>query len=238
MSDVAAASAPATPAPLISQPAAASPSGRVSLRQLLLVPAIVVPLITAVPQWVDKGVAYYKDFSSGSAAETEQQIALASRNLSCLNAPYRYYQSASTKLSIDGTICKTGDVLVRVVDEKNEGGIYWVPAEVLRQRIVYSRSKINSAPRPPDLAPASATTWSSQGALPPYLRPAIASDGWPARSSPYFQLTQGSVTVLCSQKIDDRHIRQRIHRPDGCFDQVLDLANGAVVSLTPAPCTC
>ena len=237
MSDVAASPVVSGPAPT----AATTPSsGGVSLRQLLLVPAIVVPLTSAVPVWFDKGMAFYKDIKSGSAAEAEQQVKVASRNITCLNAPYRYYQSATSKLSIDGTICKTGDVLVRVFDEQNEGAIYWVPAELLRDGIEYARSRIRGTPPPPAVTPATATTWSSQGRLSPYLRPAVATDGWPARANPYWQLTQsgGSVTVLCSQKIDDRHIRQRIRRPDGCFDQVIDLANGAVVSLTPAPCTC
>ena len=236
MSDVAASPAPVAPGPAaVAVPAA---NTGISLKQLLLVPAIVVPLISAVPVWFDKGTAFYKDIRSGSAAEAEEQIKVASRNITCLNAPYRYYQSATSKLSIDGTICKTGDVLVRVFDEQNEGAIYWVPAELLRDRIDYSRSRIRAVT--PTVSPVSATTWSSRGSLSPYLRPAIATDGWPARTNPYWQLTQsgGSVTVLCSQKIDDRHIRQRIHRPDGCFDQVLDLANGAVVSLTSAPCTC
>ena len=237
MSDVA-----ASPVVSGSGPSAATtpPSGGVSLRQLLLVPAILVPLISAVPVWFDKGMAFYKDIKSGSAAEAEQQIKVASRNITCLNAPYRYYQSATSKLSIDGTICKTGDVLVRVFDEQNEGAIYWVPADLLRDRIDYSRSRIQATTPPAAATPASLTIWSSHGTLSPYLRPAVATDGWPTRSSPYWQLTQagGSVTVLCSQKIDDRHIRQRIRRPDGCFDQVIDLANGAVVSLTSAPCTC
>ncbi|QXQ05741.1 hypothetical protein KX816_16200 [Sphingosinicellaceae bacterium] len=236
MSDVAASPVPTAASP---DPAAPRSSGGVSLKQLLLVPAIIVPLISAVPVWFDKGMAFYKDIKSGSAAEAEEQIKVASRNITCLNAPYRYYQSATSKLSIDGTICKTGDVLVRVFDEQNEGAIYWVPAELLRDRIDYSRSRIRAVT--PAVTPASATMWSSQGRVSPYLRPAVATDGWPARANPYWQLTQmqngGSVTVLCSQKIDDRHIRQRIRRPDGCFDQVLDLANGAVVSLTPAPCT-
>lgn len=210
-------------------------SSSVSLRQLLLVPAIVVPLISAVPVWFDKGVAFWKDYRFSSAREAEDQIRIASRNITCLNAPYKYYQS-TTKLSIDGTICKTGDVLVRVFDESNEGAIYWVPAELLKARIDYSRAKVSGAvtAAAPGLAPA---TWRG-GAQAAYLVPAVAAGGgWNARPNPLLYYAD-TVTVLCSQKIDDRHIRQRIRRPDGCFDQVIDLANGAVVSLTPAPCSC
>lgn len=211
--------------PLAAAAPVARKASQVSLRQLLLVPAIVVPLISAVPVWFDKGVAFWKDYTSGSARDAEQQIKLASRNITCLNAPYRYFQSAA-KLSIDGTICKTGDVLVRVFDENREGAIYWVSADLLKQRIDYSKSKVE---------PVRPVAW-SPGAT-PLLMPAVASGGWGARPNPYLQLVQ-TVTVLCSRKVDDRHIRQRIRRPDGCFDQVIDLANGAVVSIVAAPCTC
>ncbi len=226
--------AAATPLPA-AEPAERKPT-QISLRQLLLVPAIVVPLISAVPVWFDKGVAFWKDYNSGSARDAEEQIALASRNISCLNAPYKYYQSAA-KLSIDGTICKTGDVLVRVFDEQREGAIYWVPAELLKARIDYSRKKVTGATAAADIGVAPAA-WQERGPQKAYLVPAVASrGGWGPRPNPYLQFVQ-TVTVLCSQKIDDRHIRQRIRRPDGCFDQVIDLANGAVVSLTPAPCAC
>ncbi len=224
MPDVAAASTAETAAP-------AAKSGP-SLRQLLLVPAIVVPLISAVPVWFDKGVAVWKDYTSGSARDAEQQNAIANRNISCLSSPRQFYQSG--KLAIDGTICKTGDVLVRVFNQTGEGALYWVPSEVLNNRIDYSRSKVVAAP----VKPAALSRWSNGGNPAAYLRPAVAGSAW-GQPSPYFQLTQaGQVTVLCTTKIDDRHIRQRIRRPDGCFDQVIDLANGAVVSVTSAPCQC
>ena len=71
-----------------------------------------------------------------------------------------------------------------------------------------------------------------------YVHQAVSTDTWPQPRNPYFQLTQGTVTVICTTRIDDRHVRQRIRRPDGCFDQVIDLANGAVVSSTSTPCSC
>lgn len=219
------------------QPPAKSASP-VTLRQLLLVPAIIVPLYTAVPAWFDKGVAFWKDLRTVDAAKAEEQVRLASLNMNCLNAPYRYFQSDS-KLNIDGTICKTGDVLVRVSNERHEGAIYWVSSDELKARIAYSRSQI-AAPQtaaadlPPAVAPAA---WRS-GTTAGYVHQAVATDSWPQPRNPYFQLTQGTVTVICTTRIDDRHVRQRIRRPDGCFDQVIDLANGAVVSSTSAPCSC
>jgi hypothetical protein len=44
--------------------------------------------------------------------------------------------------------------------------------------------------------------------------------------------------VLWTRQVpgNSRYIIQHIMRPDGCFDQVIDLANGAVVQITRTAC--
>jgi hypothetical protein len=209
---------------------ARKPADKPRIWQYLLVPGIIAPLYTAVPVWFDKGIAAWNDYKSGSAIEAQKQMQLAAANMNCLNAPYRYYESVN-RLKIDGTICKSGDILVRAMDEEQHPAIYFVAGDIIRDRIKLS----HSAARGDAAVPTSAQLDTTRSAM--FRRLALTytlGDG----SQAMLQPVQYQVVVLCSQQINQRYLKQRIRRPDGCFDQVIDLANGAVVQITPAPCQC
>ena len=104
---------------------------------LLMFPGIILPLYTALPVWIDKGLASYKQYNSGSAKEAEEQISLASQNMNCLAAPYNYYESVE-KLKLDGTICKSGDILIRAVDSNLGSALYFLPSRILKSKIAQS----------------------------------------------------------------------------------------------------
>jgi hypothetical protein len=186
--------------------------------------------------WIDKARAVYNDIRGGSYKEGQEQLQLAYRNMDCLQAPYRYYTNPS-RLKIDGTICKSGDVLVRAVDELQRQAVYFLPVSTIQSRI--------EAASPSAAAPAAASGWGSPlPAAPaaPLVRAAYTTGFAPrfdaAVPPPRLQLAQYHVQVLWSQLMpgNPRYLVQRIRRPDGCFDQIIDLANGTVVQVRRAPC--
>lgn len=185
-------------------------------------------------------VGWYQGFKVADSDESKQQYAIGGSNINCLQTPYRSYQS-DANLAIDGTVCKSGDVLLRVANERGETAFYWVSKDKLKERIRFSAEELAKAAKktaaaapPANIQPAS---WSGGTAT---MRPTLAYAGSASLTgpSPYLYYVQDQVVVLCTQRIDDRHVRQRIRRQDGCFDQIIDLANGAVVSVSSAPCTC
>jgi hypothetical protein len=199
---------------------------------LLMVPAALAPLYTAAPVWVDKALAAYNNFHNGSYIESQEQIRLAQLNMDCLQAPYRYYTNPS-QLKIDGTICPSGDVLVRAVDGLQRQAMYFVPTSTIRSQLEAATPMSNAAP-----APASAEWPDAARNLAGVIRAAYSgTGGWEPQARLY--LAQGGeVRVLWTRQVPDnpRYIIQHVMRPDGCFDQVIDLANGAVVQITRTPC--
>jgi hypothetical protein len=183
---------------------------------ILLYPAFAVALITAGPQWIDKGRALALGVKGGSAAEAEKQAQLWRKNLSCSAAPFAWFNTPST-VKVDATICDSGDIFVRASAPDNSNYFKWVPLEdVLR-----------SAGQSGGLIPAAhAATLSAS----------LGRPGRPAPSS-MFKLAQGQANIICQKFIDDRHILRRVQTPQGCFDEVIDTFNGSVVSRNPAPCT-
>jgi hypothetical protein len=195
--------------------------------------AVAAPAYTAGPVWVDKLRAAYNDVRSGSYKEGQEQLHLAYRNMDCLRAPYKYYTNPS-QLRIDGTICKSGDVLVRAVDGLQRQAVYFVSVAGIQRRIESATPQSEAAAIPA----AAEGQWGAPAAASGAVLRAALGTGFAARApDPYFHLAQ-MVRILWTRPVpgNPRFLIQHIQRPDGCFDQVIDLANGAVVKVTPAPC--
>lgn len=181
---------------------------------ILLYPAFAVALITAGPQWIDKGRALALGIKGGSASEAEKQALLWRKNLSCSAAPFAWFNNPSN-IKVDATICDSGDILVRANTPENAQFFKWLPLDdVVRT--------------------------AGQGGLIPAAHAAtLSARVTPAREAAakqIFQLAQGQATVICQHMMDDRRLLRRVQTPQGCFDEVIDTYNGSVVSRTPAPC--
>jgi hypothetical protein len=202
-------------------------------RWALGVSAVVGPAYTAAPVWADKLLATYNNFHSGSYKEGQEQLRLAYRNMDCLRAPYKYYTNPN-QLRIDGTICKSGDVLVRAVDGLQRQAVYFVSVAAIQRRIESATPQPEAAPA---ATPAALEEWGGTAANGAVIRAALGTGFAAGAPDPYFHLAQ-MVRILWTRPVpgNPRFIIQHIQRPDGCFDQVIDLANGAVVRITPAPC--
>ena len=62
---------------------------------ILLYPAFAVALLTAGPQWYDRGKATWQGIKGGSASDAEKQASLWRKNLSCSAAPFAWYSNPS-----------------------------------------------------------------------------------------------------------------------------------------------
>lgn len=200
---------------------------------LVMVPAALAPLYTAAPVWADKALAIRNDFVSGSFKEGKEQLRLAQRNMECLQAPYKFYSNPN-RLKIDGTICPSGDVLLRAVDGLQRQGIYFVGTSTLQNQLEAA------AALPAPSIPASTESWPAEAGAPAILHRAAYGGGTAAGpvGAQLYLAQGGEVRVLDTRPMpgNPRYIIQRVMRPDGCFEQVIDLANGAVVQITRVQC--
>jgi len=181
---------------------------------ILLYPAFAVALLTAGPQWYDRGKATWQGIKGGSASDAEKQASLWRKNLSCSAAPFAWYSNPSN-VKIDATICDSGDIFVRASTPENANFFKWIPLDDVLRSAGAGGGMIPSA---------NAATLSLRPQHQLLSRPALT------------QVALQGATVLCQHFIDDRHILRRVQTPQGCFDEVIDTYNGSVEKRTPAPC--
>jgi hypothetical protein len=179
---------------------------------LMIYPALGISLLTAAPQWYDKVGARLQAVKGDSLAAAQEQNLLWRRNLDCTAAPKAWVNNPSN-VKIDATICDSGDIFVRAVTPDNGEHFKWVAVKDIVQQEVGGSSIFPSA---------NAAT----------VRAAVIAASAYSPLAPRAQ----AVTVLCQKFIDDRHILRRVQTPEGCFDEIIDTFNGAVVKRAPAPC--
>lgn len=177
---------------------------------ILLYPAFAVALITAGPQWIDKA----KSLKLGvrSAAEAERQAQLWAKNASCAGTPAPGFLSPRN-VSVDATICNSGDILVRAVTPQQTQVFKWLPLD--------------------DVVRTDAAGGFISAAQAANLN---VRQSAPVTAKSVHKLALLQVNVLCT-KSDGRYLKRRVQTPQGCFDEVIDTYTGALVSRNPAPCT-
>jgi hypothetical protein len=88
---------------------------------VLLYPALAIALITAVPQWLGA----VQRLTGNPNAEEEQNKKLWSKNLECTGEPMDFFINPEN-IKVAATICRSGDVFVRIFPPDNLGDFYWV----------------------------------------------------------------------------------------------------------------
>ncbi len=184
---------------------------------VLLYPALLLAAISAVPDWVDRALAVYYETSGNSFAEAEEQNTLWRRNLTCSAAPFAWYSNPEN-VKIDATICNSGDVFVRASTPKNEQFFKWIPvSEVIREE----------KGRNPIIPPANAQVY-----------PRSAGDQLKYSVSNYSPtpVQYQNARVVCQRFLDQRRLVRHVQTPQGCFDEIIDTFNGAIINRQPTPC--
>jgi hypothetical protein len=203
------AAAPKTRAP---KKADAAPAGPQRWWQyVLLYPTFFAAIVSASPDWIEK----YKSYRLGvvSAAESEKQAALWQKNRECASLESGGYLSPSD-VSVDATICKSGDILVRAVTKQNREIFKWLPLA--------------------DVVP-SATASIASGLIPPANAATITTGQASVRKTPLVPAYRIAQTVQCTRS-DGRYLHRVVQTPNGCFHEVIDTFTGALVSRNQVPC--
>jgi hypothetical protein len=178
---------------------------------LLLYPAVAIALLTAAPQWLDRGLAVWHGTRSSSFAEAEHQSALWRKNLSCSAAPFNWYRNPRNT-RVDARICESGDVFVRVSAPDGQTAFQWVDVDAIVAPPGGGFSLIPAAH--------AATIRTLAG---PARMVRQAGGGDPTR-------------VICQGFLDRRQLRRRIQARGACFDEVIDTLTGSVVGRTRVAC--
>lgn len=181
---------------------------------LLMYPTLVATVLAAIPTLIEaynSTIKYKVPYGQSSAAKEQDVIWM--KNIDCLkDAPYEPMVTSSN-LQVDGTICKSGDVLIEIRSPDREGSIYhWVGVEAILNRtgtidkLLGSRLSLTSEAH------------------------ATNVDANAGADSDY--------TVLCQKYLQPGKVLRRISLPNkGCFDQTINTYTGAVESTTPATCS-
>ena len=177
---------------------------------ILVYPTLAISLSAAAPEWLDK---YWAPEGATSASEAEKQNRLWQKNASCAALPFKGFLNPGN-VKVDATICNSGDILVHAVTPENAQVYRWFAID--------------------DVLPKA-----DDGSFIPRAQAATLTATFPSPNGsiqqPAVKLAQFQVTVIC-QKFNGRYLMRRISTPQGCFDEVIDTFNGAVVSRNQAPC--
>lgn len=108
---------------------------------LLVYPALLIALLPPAIELVKSSVA---KVPYGKSSDGEQQIALWTKNIRCIEAPFDGVVN-EFNVQTDATICKSGDVLVRFIGPNDKKAYRWVAVERFDQRSAATFSLVSSA---------------------------------------------------------------------------------------------
>lgn len=173
----------------------------------LVYPVFATSLIAAIPTYLELIDSKRLGVDYGKSAEAKLQHDIWQENLTCTNAPVDPLVT-EYNIEVDATICKTGDVLVKVFAPKDKKFYRWVAI----------KDVINS--------------YASQSDGHWFVKQAYASG-----KHENIQLAL-SGTVLCQKPLTNGRLLRRIQvSGQGCFDEVVNTYTGAVESTTPSACS-
>ena len=93
------------------RPKKASDQPRNWWQYALIYPTLLVTLISAVPTWNDIAFEWWEKLESGSADVARAQHQFWQQNFLCTQSAFAWFE-AENDVSIDGTICPSGDLFL------------------------------------------------------------------------------------------------------------------------------
>lgn len=105
---------------------------------LLVYPALAIALLTSLPTLMEAWRSWKYGVPFGQSATAQKQDDFWKKNLSCTEAPPQWYVN-EYNVRVDATICKSGDVLVKIMDPEGNAGYSWVSvARVIQKSVAIS----------------------------------------------------------------------------------------------------
>jgi hypothetical protein len=209
---------------------------------ILVYPTFVIALVGAVPTFKELYDSHSRDVDFGTSKIAEMRNEMWRKNMTCGMAPMDPLIN-DFNVAVDATICKSGDVLIRVTTPAKKQFFEWVSTDA-----IFSANVANTAaltlfsnaiaeqagyqddwPEPgwPDSGFDSDSDFDSESAATP-------DDPYSGPLSQYY----GPV-VLCQNWINNVLFVRRVSYPNqGCFDETINTFTEQVVNVNPAPCYC
>lgn len=176
----------------------------------LVYPTVLTAFFAAVPTVVEALQANNIGVNFGRSKEAIIQRNLWKKNMSCAQAPYDWLKTDTNTL-VDATICKTGDVLVRIKTPTTQA-YEWVTIDK------YDSQK------------------SSLNLLQNTISVKSFNNANTKQSNIGTKIAQ-SITVLCQKWLNKSMVLRRVSIPnDGCYDEIVNTYTGRVEQRTSAPC--
>jgi hypothetical protein len=199
---------------------------------VLIYPALALSILTAAPQWVDRGIAAMNGIYDERMSVVTERNRLFQRNSTCMAAPYNLYPEPTQGRKVDATLCPTGDIYVRVLipDDASElavlldGQKYRESSDFVSLDRFVTQAERFAALEAFGMAAQAATLPQSvaQGALDPggHLMP----------------VQDQFALVVCQRFVDERNLLRHLQVQGQCFDETVDTFTGVTVSRVPVPC--
>ncbi|SMX32933.1 hypothetical protein [Actibacterium lipolyticum] len=224
---------PVTPEkPQKPQPAAraAEPAPRKWWQWFFIYPTLAITLFTAVPEWATSVQEFILGLRETSLEEAQRLDGLIRKNVNCIAAPYDWV--AVSEVHVDGTICPSGDVFIRVRMPGPTGTTISPDSDltfaehiefVEIDRLIEKYKEVQSR----DLglmAHAAVTGMTAPRPIGP-------------QSTPDVELAQGQVAfVECQEFVGDRTLVRHIRVGGQCYKETVDTYTGSVTERMPIPC--
>lgn len=193
---------------------------------LFLYPATTAALLTAVPEWSDKLFEIYEGLTGTQTtiAEARRRSDLINKNMACLRTPELWV--TTSRVNVDGTICDSGDILIRASTEDGRRAfeIFETARLLDLQQTQPTRAASALLDRllagTAEAAPVSATK----------ARPAAKADTRERLAQESFVIT------ICQKYVDKRNLLRHVRVDGVCYDEMLDTYTGLVGKRVQVPC--
>lgn len=111
---------------------------------VLLYPTLFISVFAAIPTYIETIRSLKIGVEYGESKQAKQQADFWKRNLSCTAAPLDPLVTPNNT-KVDATICKTGDVLVKIFTPDGNEYYRWVGIENIVNNVAFNIGLINSA---------------------------------------------------------------------------------------------
>lgn len=177
---------------------------------VIIYPTLAISILSAAPQWVDKGQALFNGVKDRGWEEAKQQQDAWRANMTCSAAPFDWY-STPENLKVDATICNSGDIFVRVATPRQGNFYQWV----LLNQIVKEKET---------------------AALPSLISRAHAGGDVSWRPEGSERVAQNAQVICQAFMPDGRTLKRHVNAGGVCFDEFVDTYSGQVTRRDQVPC--
>ncbi len=182
---------------------------------LLLYPSLAIAVFTAVPEWINAGVAFSNGLKPSQLPQATTQSTFWERNLKCTESVFEWVENPQN-VRVDGTICPSGDIMVRIEVPSKNGAYKGSIRGILIDDIL---KQVQNASLP-FVSTAHAATNPAASLSAPSIR---------ARANRLFAQSSQFAVVVCQKYLaDKRTIKRHVKVSGKCFDEYVDTYTGNI----------